>query len=322
MATQNIGPLVSAKARRTDQLARATADRLRGQLMRFDGWYDDALVRELAEHLGVSVDTAAKMSATQMDAYLTRLLKDATGRPAQHGPAITQSARAGVTAADAYERLGANYRYARARGQSHTGAMTSTLDRASRMAHLDVSLAGRGQARNTLAANNRTVAGFRRVLRPELAKTGSCGLCIVAADQVYKTFDLMPIHGGCNCGVAPIIGDLDPADRLNQSDLTRLYDAAVGTTSQGLRNVRVVVEEHSEYGPLLTQVQGPHRKLYQVREDSRNARVVDLRAQIADHEKSLSQALAERASGLNRDRDIRTHTSAIERLAQQLTRAT
>lgn len=316
-----LAPLVDAKALRTNQLTQATAARIRGYLGAFDGWYDEALVRELAAQIGATVNSAARMSATQMDAYLNRLLRQATGTAAQHGLAVKETARAGVDAATAYERLGMNYRYTRARGEGHEGALRSTVDRANRMAQLDVMLAGRTQARNTLAANTATVTGFRRILRPELAKTGSCGLCVAASDVVYSTFDLLPIHGGCNCEVAPIIGQDDPGSHLNSADLTRLYDAAEGNTGQGLRKVRTQVYDHGEYGPILTEVKGSTRRLYTVREDSRNARVVDLRAQIADHEKALSQAFAERAAGQNRDRDIRTHKTAIDRLASELTRA-
>ena len=321
MANTDIAGLVGAKAARTAQLNQATAARLRGLLAGFDGWYDEALVRELAQQAGITADAAARMSSQQMDAYLTRMIRQTTGNPAHHGPALQGTARAGVDAATAYERLGKNYRYARSTGLSHDGAMRSTVDRAARMAQIDIALAGRTQARNTLAANTDTVTGFRRVLRPELAKTGSCGLCVAAADQVYSTFDLLPIHGGCNCEVAPIIGDVDPADGLNRADLIRLYDAASGTSGEGLRNVQVEVYDHGEYGPVLAEVRGPQRRLYHVREDSRNARVVDLRARIADHEKALSRALAERAAGQDRDQVIRTHKTAIDRLASELSQA-
>lgn len=317
-----ITPLVAAKAVRRTQLTEAAAARLHGHLATFDGWYDDRLVSELAGHLGTTANSAARLSATQMDAYLTRIVSTVTGRPATHGPALQETARAGVDAATAYERLGMHYRYTRSRGESHEGALRSVVDRANRMVQLDVALTGRAQARNTLAANEGVVSGFRRVLRPELAKTGTCGLCIAAADQVYSTFDLLPIHGGCNCEVAPIIGDDDPGDHLNRADLTRLYDAADGTSAEGLRKVRARVFNHGEYGPILTDVEGSTRTMYTVREDARNARVVELRLEIADHEKALSQALAERSAGHNRDDLIRTHKTAIDRLALELTRAT
>jgi hypothetical protein len=41
------------------------------------------------------------------------------------------------------------------------------------------------------------VTGYRRVIHPELSKSGTCGLCVAAADRIYYVDDLMPIHTNC-----------------------------------------------------------------------------------------------------------------------------
>jgi hypothetical protein len=321
MVTERVARIVDATGTARANLNRATQQRIGSQIAAFDGWYDGALSAELAGHLGETVDGAARIAANQADAHLHLLLQEVSGQPAYHGPSVVEgSVRAGTSAADAYDRLSTQYRYERSIGAEHLSALAVVLDRANRMAQMDVALGAREQSRATLAANQNTVSGFRRILRPELSKTGSCGLCIVASDQIYNSFDLLPIHNGCNCEVAPVVGDLDVGDQLNREDLTRLYDAAQGTSAKGLLNVRATVHEHSEYGPILTDVRSSNRSLYRVREDSRNARVVGIRADIADQEKRLSKALAERTAGLDRDAQIAAYKKEIDRLAQQLTK--
>ena len=97
---------------------------------------------------------------------------------------------------------------------------------------------------------------YRRVIHPELSKTGSCGLCVVASNNVYSTADLIPMHDRCKCTVAPITEGNDPGMRLNDEDLKAIYRKAGNTTNaSGLKSVRVEVVSHSEIGPILTQSQ-------------------------------------------------------------------
>lgn len=97
---------------------------------------------------------------------------------------------------------------------------------------------------------------YRRVIHPELSKTGSCGLCVVASNNVYSTADLIPMHNNCKCTVAPITAGNDPGMQLNDKDLQAIYRKAGNTTSAaGLKSVRVIVTSHSEIGPILTQSQ-------------------------------------------------------------------
>lgn len=73
------------------------------------------------------------------------------------------------------------------------------------------------------------VLEYRRVLHPELSRSGSCGLCIAAADRWYSTAALLPLHANCKCGVAPAGSDYDPGFQLNSDDLKKLYEQAGGT---------------------------------------------------------------------------------------------
>lgn len=95
------------------------------------------------------------------------------------------------------------------------------------------------------------VLEYRRVLHPELSRSGSCGLCIAAADRWYSTAALLPLHANCKCGVAPAGSDYDPGFQLNSDDLKKLYEQAGGTTAAALKNVRVKTITHGELGPIL-----------------------------------------------------------------------
>lgn len=100
------------------------------------------------------------------------------------------------------------------------------------------------------------VIGFRRVIRPELSKNGSCGLCVVAATNWYTFDELKPIHNLCKCVTVPVVKGADPGFGWNQEDLRKnldeIYGAAGGSTyGKDLKRIRVKITEHGELGPIL-----------------------------------------------------------------------
>lgn len=109
-----------------------------------------------------------------------------------------------------------------------------------------------------------TIVGFRRVLS---SKPNHCALCILASTQRYHSFDLMPIHPGCGCGVALIIGDVDPGKTINPRLVEDLHDIVardlgpdyVNRAGTGLAAYRdiLVTHDNGETGPILG-VRGQH----------------------------------------------------------------
>jgi hypothetical protein len=95
------------------------------------------------------------------------------------------------------------------------------------------------------------VIGLRRVIHPELSRTGVCGLCVAASDRLYRVRELRPIHSGCNCTTAAVTEDFDPADELNAVDLKALYGDAGGTSGAHLKRTKYSTDEHGELGPVL-----------------------------------------------------------------------
>ncbi|MEU1761291.1 hypothetical protein [Micromonospora sp. NPDC005652] len=152
-----------------------------------------------------------------------------------------------------YVRIGAQYRYLVSSGSSETEAREVVAERVERVADMDVSLAQRAQESAVIRRAPAPVTGYRRILQPELGGGGPpCGLCVVAADRIYKREDLKPLHDRCRCAVLPITAGADPGLTLNGEDLDRLYSAAGGTTSgKALKALRVGIGEHGELGPIL-----------------------------------------------------------------------
>ena len=125
------------------------------------------------------------------------------------------------------------------------------------MAATDLQLAKTHTTRAVLSGKD-NVVGYRRVL------TGreSCALCAVAATQRYRKDRLLPIHDGCDCGVAPIYGDRDPGQVIDPDQLEGIKASLAerfGDDSGEVADYRkaIVVHEHGELGPVIA-VRGQH----------------------------------------------------------------
>lgn len=269
-----------------------------GMLSEFDGWYNGYDASDMAAALGRIADNVANQAAAISDASLALMIREMTGQWPKPGiQQLEGIARYGVSAAEAYNRIPRHYRYAVSTGLTDTEALRSTVDRARRMLDLDAMLSTREQARVTMSENTGVVAGYRRVIRPELSKTGTCGLCLAASDRIYGVAELMPIHPGCNCSVMPIVGDHDPGDFINRADYARLEAAATPTGKRGARKrqdwskVRVTIDEHGEYGPMLTDSEDTRKSIGEVIDQSRDAREARHQQNKADTERQIREGM-------------------------------
>lgn len=143
-------------------------------------------------------------------------------------------------------------------------AINAGETRAVQTALTDLQLAKTHAARQSMADDSHIV-GYRRVLEGAY----SCGLCIVSSTLRYHKATLLPIHGGCDCDVAPIYGDHDPGKVLNEQLLGDVHAAIAdrfGKSSAAARIVPgakdgrgkplqykdvLVTHEHGELGPVL-----------------------------------------------------------------------
>lgn len=216
----------------------------------FTGWYDNLAVRRMSKQIAGTVRPVQRVMASQEDAYLAQVSSTLSGRNMRPvGPVDVSSLRAGVPADEVYARLAEQYRWERSVGTTEPDAVSKVLTRAAVMNQTDVALAARSEAQKFFDTHQ--ITGYRRVLHPELARGGSCGLCIAASDRIYHRDHLLPIHARCGCGVMPIIGDFDAGNSLNNLGLGDLYAAAGSTNGWLLKRTRWQVNDHGELGPVL-----------------------------------------------------------------------
>lgn len=231
---------------------------------------------------------------------------------------------------DVYGRVADGVRYdIVANGLEEPKARQRAMVRIAAAADTDMTLAVRAQYYKALR-EGRTVRadGWRRVLRPELSRTGPCGLCVVASDRIYKTEDLEPIHDLCKCEILPIIGDLDPGLILNVDDLEKIYGAAGGTGGDVIKNgkrhsgrlkaIRVVLTEHGELGPVLVDGSQHVRGMRQVAKTQSTSRRHQVEAQIESLEKTFERLIARRRAGEDVDAPYEWQSHAIDTLRAEL----
>lgn len=226
----------------------------------FTEWTSPDPIAQVTARAGQRVAAGQRAVAGLTDAYLSRVTSLSRGvvvSPAGVGPEMSVPLRVGQDSwIKVYSRLPAEYRYQMSLGKSKQDALGAVLNRAREMASMDLDLAHRDQADKFMRTRN--VARFRRVIRPELSKGGTCGLCIAAADRVYNTGELMPIHDRCKCAVIAV-DDGDVGREWNDEAITEAYKRAVSdagsTSGRELKKVRYKVVEHGELGPQL-RVQG------------------------------------------------------------------
>lgn len=150
---------------------------------------------------------------------------------------------------DVYSRPVFTYREAITAGEPPAVAEEEAQHRAEVISLTDAQLVRREAAARTLEEAG--VTKYRRIIRPELSATGTCGLCIAAATRVYKVSQLLPIHSRCKCTVLPILDGLDPGD-INAADLEQIYATIPATKRGELSRFRYQVTDDSEIGPALS----------------------------------------------------------------------
>lgn len=189
------------------------------------------------------------------DTYLAAIA-EATGfprPPATVARTVTGDALRGIPPREVYRRAGATVWSKLAEGRSVTDAASQGLQRLQDMLATDLQLTRTHTTRASFG-HDPSVAGYRRTL------TGSedCAMCTLASTQRYHKRDLMPIHPGCDCGVAPIRGSVDPGQVIDPDRLETLHKAAaeqLGASDRGGRTPdyrNIIVRDHGEIGPVLT----------------------------------------------------------------------
>lgn len=224
--------------------------------------YDEVAVARVAREAAAVVRSGQVATSGLTSAYLDQVFAN-TGIQAPGRVVLPpQEQLRNVDPAEQWQRPAREYRRHVKDGLAELEAMARAEERAEAMARTDLSLAMRETSRQRLVAAD-DVIGYRRVIHPELSKTGTCGLCIAASDRLYRKAELLPLHDRCKCTVLPATADLDPGRTINDRDIKDLYaeaaSAAGGSTAAALKRVRFVIVQHGELGPVLV-VKGQHRR--------------------------------------------------------------
>lgn len=225
--------------------------------------------------------------------------------------------REALDPAEPYGRVADGYRWATTMlGDDPDKAQRKAAVRIAITAQTDVTLAVRAQYQKTMSAQG--AQGWRRILHPELSETGPCALCVVAADRVYKSEDLLPIHNRCVCEVLPVYAGADPGLTLNGDDLAALYDAAGGNTREQLRRVNVVLTEHGELGPVLVHGDQHYRSPEEVARNYASSRRTRERAILESLEERFDLTELRVMRGDPLEKTLRSQRERIEELRQSL----
>lgn len=234
------------------KLIRRTAARVRDYCDRewrgLGSWRDADIDRFIARVVPV-VASGEKQVGQLTISYLDSLARLA-GYPPTPAAAVTGAVlRNGVSTEEALRRPSVTLYTALSEGRPIEYAVELGVQRLSDAVLTNMQLA---QTRTANGWMNRAdgVVGYRRVL------TGheNCALCALASTQRYHKKDLMPIHPGCDCTVAPIYGRKDPGQVINEEryeqTMKLLKDQGVTDTHSDINNL--TIREHGEYGPTLS----------------------------------------------------------------------
>jgi hypothetical protein len=247
---------VAAQAQARQRLQDVVVGQVTGLLRRLlaGRWYDERAIGDAAGQVDTVVRRGQVITGDVTRTYLDQSLRVLGATPPRTPPTLPDRLRPVDVGAE-WSRPAEQYRFARSQGADDARATLVAVERASHLAVEDLDLAMRETTRAHLA-NAADVSGYRRVIHPELSRSGTCGLCIAAADRVYSVDDLMPIHTNCGCEALPIVRGVDPARVFNGADTTELYKRVLAvaggqTAADKLKNTRVQVSSHGELGPVL-----------------------------------------------------------------------
>lgn len=322
--TGRVLALVDAQARSR----RSIIERLGAALLRvFRGLdpqsrYDDAAVDRYARQAAMLSRTAQTAAGGATQQFLRQILAELGTVPAGRRLDLPQQIRS-VDPVEVYQRPVRDVRRLVVQGLDEVDAVTRAESRLQLIGETDVSLAVRETTRRVLAAADK-VTGYRRVIHPELSQGGTCGLCIVAADRIYRVDNLMPIHDRCRCEALPIVqGKPDPGLALNRGSLTELYRAAGSTSAADLKRVRVQEVQHGELGPVLTNARHDNATSEQVarRATSAGDIRVNPRAVLTSALETISALEARQAAGEDVTGPLAYQRALASRMRSKITSA-
>lgn len=189
-------------------------------------------------------------------AYLNRAIAIESGQPLKAVAVASKdttgaAVRNGVAPKEVYGRMGQTVYRALGEGADIDTAVKKARDRLTKTAQTDLQLSKTWASRAVLEKAP-GIMGYRRVL----TGVSSCALCVVASTQKYHKAALLPMHPGCDCTVAPLIGTEPLPTTIDRDALKAAHDeikARLGVDTNQAARLRelTIVHDHGEIGPVL-----------------------------------------------------------------------
>lgn len=229
-------------------LSNRLSSALTGMFRGLGSWRDPDSEKFVAQAVPL-VQGAQRALASVVSIYVADQAARATDRTVAP-PAIPDSAVVnlrGVDPAAVYRRPFVTTYVALSRGDDLPTAVDRGVTRLEQVAEGDMQQTHSNAVRAAMQALPEDVApsGWRRV--PQGPRT--CGLCIVASTKLYGVEALNPLHGGCDCSVEAVFGS-HPSVGPERKAAVKAALEEIGA-GRNYRNLRGLVVEHGELGPML-----------------------------------------------------------------------
>jgi hypothetical protein len=199
-------------------------------------------------------ETSATATSTYMQMQLEIMGSDETITPPPMDAVTGPPIRGGVPLEEVYSRPFKEVWTGLSKGLDLSDAIDNGANRLRQLVETDIQLSHTHTSRYVIE-RTKTVTGFRRVPQG----TFTCALCLIASTQKYHKFDLMPIHPGCDCRVAPMISETRGPQVVDREFLEEVHSAIekqFGMSASDARKIdyrKILLERnHGEYGPTLT----------------------------------------------------------------------
>jgi hypothetical protein len=292
LPAEAVATLAAQQAAAQGQLTQRTLELLAGLWAAITDPTDAEQLRVFTARAATVLRSAELAVGQVTETYLRQVLAELDVQvPTRTLVALPESLRQGVPNEEVLARPAATVRYLRSVETPTEAADAAGAARLRSIAETNLELALR-QSAVDVVSKVETVRGYRRILRPYLSEGGSCGLCIVAADRIYRTDQLMPIHAKCKCSVLPVLRRSDPGLQLNADDLAQLFADAGGNTAAKLKRTRYRIEQHGELGPVLVQQGHGFRTADQAADDLKRRRARTAERRVGEQADSYRRQLA------------------------------
>lgn len=235
------------------QMRRSLSDRLitalLGIFQSFDSWRTPEANQFVAQAVPM-VQGAQRTLAALTSLYIADQAAEALGRTLAPPPVPDLAAvdlRKGITTSEVYQRPFTTVRVALAKGIPPDESVARGAHRLGQIAEADLQQTHAEAARAAMQAlpADAQPSGWRRAL----VGPTNCALCVAASTQRYTVANLNPIHPNCNCRIEPLFGDQPHV--IEPTRLEQVKAAITEITDPGNRDIRGLIVEHGELGPML-----------------------------------------------------------------------